>query len=527
MILSLGTGRLSRLEEEGLGLASEHDYAVLDMKESNGQQLILVKNPWCDGTTWRGINPTPTWSERPVGLWADEDGVRQTEKSELSPGTFWIAFSQVFRNFQSMYLNWNPGLFRFREDRHFSWTIGNSVSSACFTHNPQYSISSVIGGPVWMLLSRHFSTEERNLLSRSTHKNKNDNAVRSPLGFISLYVCDANGRRVHLSDTIRRGPFVDSPQTLIRLDMPVMTCYTLVIVQQDLPLPRYSFTLSAYSRDPVILDRASDMYPYHKSLSGAWTSRTGGGNASSSSYTSNPQFRLSVTSTTNMVLLLETNQPELPVNVKMVWGGGERVTTVTARDILGESGDYRRGFALAEVSNVLSGIYTIICSTFEQGQTGTFTLRVESTAPCEVRPIAGEAAGRLSIRLPRVVMPDGVHRMLAPVAVSRLTSIKVVARHCGPPSHSYSGAKVPLKVSLEKGQGPNKIILVSSCDGEFSDGPAGVRTGNINVGPQSVGRETLWLVVERLEGSKSGNEIDVEILSEALIEVGLWGTGDG
>jgi calpain-7 len=527
VILSLGTGRLTRLEEERLGLAGEHDYAILDMKESNGQQLVLVKNPWCDGTIWRGANPTLAWNERPASVWIDEGCAHQIEKSESSPGTFWITFSQVLQNFESMYLNWNPGLFRFRQDHHFSWKIRKSVSPTCFSHNPQYSIDSVNGGAVWVLLSRHFSTEERDLLSISTHGNEKEKITRSPLGFISMCVCDANGRRVHLSDTILRGPFVDSPQTLIRLDMPAMTCYTLIIAQQDLPLPRYSFTLSAYSRDPVSIDHASDMYPYHKSLPGTWTMRTGGGNDSSSSYTSNPQFRLSVTSKTDIVLLLETSQLELPVHVKMVWGSGERVTTVTQRDILSESGDYRRGFALSEVSNVLAGTYTIICSTFEQAQTGSFTLRVESTEPCEVRPIAGEAAGRLTIRLPRAVMRDGVDRILAPVMPSRLTSIKVVARHCGPLSHSYSRAKAPLKVGLEQGQGPNKTILASSCDGEFDDAPAGVRTGDIDVGPQNRGHEDLWLVVERFGGSKSVDEIEVEVLSEAPIEVGIWGTGNG
>jgi calpain-7 len=523
VIPSLGTGRLSRVEEEGLGLAGEHDYAVLDMKESNGQQLMLVKNPWCDGTVWKGATSTTALNERSADIWTDEDGGHPIENPGISPGTFWITINEILLNFESLYLNWNPGLFRFRQDHHFSWTIRNSVSPACFTHNPQYSISSVKGGPVWVLLSRHFSTEERDVLSSSTH----EKVARSPLGFISLYVCDTNGRRVHLSDTILRGPFVDSPQTLIRLDMLVMTCYTLVVAQQDLPLPSYSFTLSAYSRDPVSIDHASDLHPYHKSLHGAWTLRTAGGNASFPSYSSNPQFRITVMSTTDIVLLLETDQPELPVHVKMVWSGGERVTTLTARNILAESGEYRRGFALAEVSNVLAGTYTIICSTFEKGQTGTFTLRVESMVQCEVRPIAGEAAGRLSFPLPIVIMRDGVERMLAPVVVSRLTSIKVVARHCGVAFHSYSRTKSPLKVVLEQGQGPNKVILASSCEGEFNDAPAGVRIGDIDVGPQTGSCEALWLVVERFGGSRSVDEIEVEVLSEAPIEIGTWGVGDG
>lgn len=523
VIFTLGTGRLSHSEEEGFGLAGEHDYAVLDMKEIRGEQLILVKNPWCDGTIWKGANSTRAGNEQLDGAWTDEDGVHATGKLDTSPGTFWMAFNEVMRNFESLYLNWNPGLFQFRQDHHFSWTIHNSASSAYFTHNPQYSINSVKGGPVWVLLSRHFSTEERDIIDSSIH----GKAARSPLGFISLYVCNTNGKRVHLSDTILRGPFVDSPQTLIRLDMRAMTIYTVIIAQQDLPSSKYSFTISAYSRYQVTMDHASDLYPYHRFLSGAWTLRTAGGNASSPSYPSNPQFRISITSATHIVLLLETDQPGLPIHVNMVWAGGERATAVTARDILGESGEYRCGFALAEISNVPAGVYTIVCSTFEQGQIGSFTLRVESMVQCEIRPITSEAAGRLNLRLPILLMCDGIDRMLAPVGVSRLTSIKIVARHCGVTARSYPRAKSPLKVALEQGQGPNKVTLASSCNGEFDDAPAGVRIADVDVSPQTGGREGLWLVVERFGGGKSVDEIEVEVLSEATIEVGSWGTGDG
>lgn len=512
MIFTLGTGHLGNLEEEKLGLAGEHDYAVLDMKETSGQKLILVKNPWRDGKTWREAISALAWNEK-----------HTMGKLEESTGTFWITFTEVIRNFESLYLNWDPGLFQFRQDHHFSWTLQNSVSRPYFTHNPQYSINSMKGGPVWVLLNRHFSTDERDILSSSIH----GKATRGPLGYIGLHVCDANGRRVHLSDTIHRGPFVDSPQTLVRLDMPPKTCYTIIIAQQGLPLPKYSFTLSAYSQEPVTMDHARDLYPYRKSLSGAWTLRTAGGSANASSYPSNPQFRISITSATDVVLLLETDRPELPIHVKMLWASGERATAITARDILGESGEYRRGFALAEISNVPAGVYTIICSTFEQGQTGNFTLLVESMAPCEVKPIASEAAGRLNFRLPVLLMRDGIDRMLAPVVVSRMTCIKVVARHCGVTAYSHAGTKSPLKVVLEQGQGPNKIILASSCNGEFSDAPAGVRIADVDVGPQTGGYEGLWLVVERFGGGKSVDEIEVDVLSEATIEVGVWGTDVG
>ena len=54
VLMTIGTGRLSLLEEEGLGLAGEHDYAILDLYQSDEQRLFLIKNPWTNGTVWTG-----------------------------------------------------------------------------------------------------------------------------------------------------------------------------------------------------------------------------------------------------------------------------------------------------------------------------------------------------------------------------------------------------------------------------------------------------------------------------------------
>jgi hypothetical protein len=70
-------------------------------------------------------------------------------------------------------------------------------------------------------------------------------------------------------------------------------------------------------------------------------------------------------------------------------------------------------------------------------------------------------------------------------------------------------------------------VLATSCDGNFSDAPSGVRIVDVNIGPHMRDRGGLWLVVERLGGGVALNKIQVEVLSEASIQVGSWGTGDG
>lgn len=525
VMVTMGTGHLSSQEEDNLGLVGKHDYAILNMKESRGKRLLLVKNPWRNGMTWKGSCSTTPKGEERREAWEDELG-DDANTSSSSLGTFWISFEEVLQIFESLYLNWNPGLFRYYEDHHFTWTIPPISSPACFTHNPQFSISSVNGGPVWVLLSRHFCTEERDVLRTPFFGTTTGN----PLGFISLYLFGACGRRIHLGDNaIFRGPFVDSPQTLARLDIPPMECYTVVVAQQGLPLPKYSFTLSTYSREKFTVKHAVHPCPYSTTIPGAWTSKTAGGNVGAASYFSNPQFRISLSSSMDLILILETTQLELAVHVKIVWAGGARVSTIAARDILCESGDYRRGFAVADIVNVPAGTYTIICSTFEPGQEGCFTLRVESTLPCEVKPLAGEAAGLLSLYLPVLQMHDNVNRMLAPLIASRMTRIKIIARHVDT-STSFDGQpsiRSPLDIALQRGQGPHRDVLATSYDGSFRDAPLDVRILDVDVSPHTEeGGDDLWLVVERLGGGAAVDRIQVEILSESSIQVGSWGIGD-
>lgn len=188
---------------------------------------------------------------------------------------------------------------------------------------------------------------------------------------------------------------MDSSQTLLRLDaVPPRTTYSVVVSSQDLVQEKYSFTLSAFSDYPLKTAPASDIYPHQRILNSAWLPHSAGGNARSPTYSTNPQFKLTIpstTTTTDLMLQLESRD-ELSVHVKLVWGGGRRVTTVTTRDIIAESGEYRRGCALAEVKGLGAGEYTIVASTFERGQVGDFTLRVRSNVEIALESIRAETA---------------------------------------------------------------------------------------------------------------------------------------
>lgn len=202
ILITLGTGIMAHHEEEELGLASEHDYAVLDLKEIDGRRLMLIKNPWSEGAVWRGgLDHLDSDSEEDVDTTDNnkepEEWTEWDESMALpaptGPGQFWMDLGHICRYFANMYLNWNPGLFRFRFDHHFTWDLQENSGKMCkasFSRNPQFSIvnpSRVKSATVWLLLQRHLHGEPMP-----------PGCPRA--GYISLYVFEKDGKKAYLSD---------------------------------------------------------------------------------------------------------------------------------------------------------------------------------------------------------------------------------------------------------------------------------------------------------------------------------------
>ncbi|KAL1956877.1 hypothetical protein VTO42DRAFT_6725 [Malbranchea cinnamomea] len=521
VLLTIGTGRLTEREERELGLISLHDYAILDLREVDGRRELLVKNPWAAGAVWKGKGQ--------LGAeFADVDVSNpELQRSSLSPGTFWMDCDEVLQNFENLYLNWNPALFSTRQDIHFQWDLSTAcLVPGCFAENPQFALTSKAGGTVWLLLGKHFKTGDYSKPGSELL----DTPSETEPGFISIYVFDNGGRRVYLSDgALQRGPYVDSPNTLMRLNMPSNTTYTVVVAHQSLPQTKHSFTLSAFSNSALSVAEATAKFGHTKKIQAAWTVSTAGGNAESERYPSNPQFRLEVFERCDVSVLLESENTDLALHVKIFWSKGERVSTVRTRDIIADSGDYRRGVAHVQQDGMIPGSYILVCSTFAPGQLGRFTLNVSTTKPCALKPLPAEGAGQLSIRSAAGVFSPGIDRILAHLTVPRLTRLRLVGRRKGSFIGTRAVAPSPVLMTIELGRGPYKEILAASGDGDFSDAVTGVRIEQVDLQPGLEHRGGVWLVLERIggPGAQVQDFVEVEIFAEERVVIGPWGTDDG
>ena len=527
ILITIGTGKLPRREQKHLGLAAEHDYAVLEISNDGDVKEMLIKNPWADGDVWRGATrrkPNSKDKMRSYGT-SESDG--------MMPGSFWMDFNSVFQYFENMYINWHPGLFSHRQDLHFSWQqiqpgpIGN-----IFVESPQFVIKSSEEDEIWLLLNRHFRTGD--YTQATTGKN----------GYISLYLYSHDGNRVISSEGAKmRGPFLDSPNTLLRIKAAARTRYTAVVVSQDLPPGKLNFTISTFSRTPVALLEAQLQYAQKHRLMSGWTRSNAGGNSDSADYLSNPQFRMDLNSSQKVALVLRvadqaeeksTQTSDIHVKILIVFSDGSRITRLRSRDVLAHSGDYRRASAVVE-TELARGSYTIICSTFDQKQYADFSLDLYSSSesPQHLVQLPAEGSGRLSIRSTPALFTGGANRLLAPLRVLRFSRITFVARHDG----AIAPQSSLFKMTLEQGQGPYKQAIASSevDNEEFSAVSSGLRIGDTDLQPCmcAPGTGGLWLVLERLAQGQRNDEasrdevLKVEMFTDERVELGPWGLGEG
>ncbi|KAF2869039.1 calpain-like protease palB/rim-13 [Massariosphaeria phaeospora] len=541
VLVTLGTGKMSTRQERELGLEGQHSYAVLDLKETEHDKLLLIKNPWVEGKGWCGSRPSLGHAPDKNGIGTTGDGVNSQEN--LHATTFWIGLEQVVQHFESIYLNWNPGLFRHRQDIHFEWTIEeHGVIGDCIVENPQFSFSARKSDVVWLLLCRHFRDASRDVKDESDAFN--DGSIRpdsqiyssgEPLkGYMSIFVCDGKGEQLYIKETyLESSRYVTTPQTLLRWDSKSDSRYTIIIDQDELPASPYTFSLSAFSNSPITLEPATQKYPFQTIAKDVWTKATAGGNPGSLRYFENPQYSVEIRDKSSLAILLTSTNPANLLHVKLVLGHGKRIYGIQRRDILVDSGDHRGGCVFAEFEDIQPGLYTIICSLFDAGQTGDYTLRVDSTSNIVLKQIPRDGAGLRSIKLAEACFGVDVHRVAAPLYVHRLASYTIVARFkraMSPRSHRGVLARSPLRISVEVGRGPTRTFLVSSESGEYAD-TATVRSESVNLEPDLNMNGNMWLVLDRL--SRPGGPVEEFYEVELYFDVpgkpcslGVWRNWD-
>ncbi|KAJ9480173.1 Calpain-like protease 1 [Pseudozyma hubeiensis] len=457
------------------GLVSSHNYSILDVRTFGSRRYVKLMNPWRTATGIRPAIAIPIEEERRVyaestfSTMSIEHKLSQVRlandaEDDKAPSTFTVSWDDFCSHFDSLFLNWDPKLFDNSVTVHSSWRGATSHPTALGSKqpDPHFKLSLTVPAStprgstdytneIWLLLTRHFT---------STQNTAADALPRSPEQGTSDYIAihafeddqrSAEGAQLASTPappsrtTKHKGAYVDGTHCLVRL-MPSFLrkvdsneaspradsqqesqqcSFTIVVSRrsEDGALPSsaasqtkeagkdVNYTLAVFSRYSMELSELRTRLPYCESVSGSWTARTAGGNATLASFMTNPQYTLVVPAGAGEVqlqVMLESSDRRIPVQVLIAYPGAGtgRVTHLTEGDVVLSSGMYHHGLALCSTSRpgtsgavVRSGSYMLVASTFAAGMQDDFHLRVESTRPVQLKPIPQEGAGMFHRRL--------------------------------------------------------------------------------------------------------------------------------
>ncbi|XP_062980483.1 calpain-7 isoform X3 [Elgaria multicarinata webbii] len=110
VLITTATGMMTEEEGERWGLVPTHAYAVLDIREYKALRFLQLKNPWSH-LRWKG-----RYSENDVKNWTPDlqkylnFDPRTAQK--IDNGIFWIAWEDLCKYYDVIYLSWNPALFK-------------------------------------------------------------------------------------------------------------------------------------------------------------------------------------------------------------------------------------------------------------------------------------------------------------------------------------------------------------------------------------------------------------------------------
>ncbi|PHH50666.1 Calpain-like protease palB/cpr-8 [Ceratocystis fimbriata CBS 114723] len=506
VIITLGTGRMSKSEEKALGLVAEHGYGVLQLDHVGNSRKLLVKNPWSTGPTWRCL----------------QDTMSEITPQEQQTGTrsFWVTFEDVVQNFESMYLNWNPALFKFRQDHHFMWSVApvEDMSDTIYK-NPQYQMVASEKTSAWILLARHHRDEELQL-ARERSSSRSD----SSLGYMSIVVVE-DGKRIFKLPVSgsKGGDFVDSHQTLTKMTLDPGKKYTVVPLHDKLPLSSYSFTLSFFTMSPINVGTAPERRVYWQHKSSSWSRRTAGGNSSFPSYGINPQYQFTLKKATSLSLLLSSDAPNIPLHFDIVWTApGERAQfPLPRRIVVADSQEYVRRSASADEVPVDAGTYNIVCSTFQPNQFTSFSLVVGSDEKIDLNIVPVTNAGKLPVSLPQLVLGEGTSRARIPIGSNHLSRANAMLHLVHDPQRP-SKSSSSFRLSVVYGYGLSEDHVAVTGGGEFEEIKVSLSTTDFDIEPQRIVDTGLWVVVDRIGGRFSTEIVQIELFSDRLLAIGTW-----
>ncbi|KAF4614242.1 hypothetical protein D9613_007736 [Agrocybe pediades] len=367
-LVTLGTGPSSQIYWRRIPLLPSHSYAVLNVYEGEEGRMLTVLDSWV------------------------RSGDDRIEPSRLLE----IPWAEILNTFEGIYLSWDPKIWSTVLNFHGMWKRNKNDDDGLRQIQMAFTRTGLADEEIWVLLTRHVVDSHRDS------------------DFIALQVelddeLSQSTKAVDIQSNLSaRGTYTNSTHVLSRVRIPKSQKSGILSISAsyDGGASEVGFTLSAYAEEGTKISwiKNKPSPPFMRKLEDSFTSKNAGGNCTYQSFMVNPQYHLmlrpaesrtgGISGAQNVTITLQTNK-DLPVNVVVAWSKGQRVTELSTKDVVASSGAYTYG--LARISKSIPvGEYTIVASAFEPQHTGSYSLKVESSCPFEIKTIPQEGAGMYS-----------------------------------------------------------------------------------------------------------------------------------
>jgi len=365
-LITVATGNsMTKAEADRIGLVTGHAYAVLDAKEVHGYKLLLVKNPWAH-VRWKGPfcpEDTKNWTPKlRKALSYDQVGHMQMDN-----GIFWIDYGSLLKYYDTIFLNWKRGLFKYNKQIHGAWPAKQGPKNDKYScaYNPQYSLNITIpprgdgnrskAASIWILLCRHALNRKDVFESE----------------FITLHIFEEKKflkRIFYPGKPMVHGTYSNNPNYLVRFDVPngvsSNKCYTIVVSQYE-KVRDLTFTLCTFStvpfkikQIPITLGNPTN----ERKIKGEWKGNRNEIDKSvlkmSSSSVKGNAYNIQILVSTIMRIQLQApKEIGISISIYDIKNNMKEILT---------SGNYRHGYCFCESINELrEGEYKLVVSSWQ------------------------------------------------------------------------------------------------------------------------------------------------------------------
>ncbi|KAA6398541.1 MAG: putative cysteine proteinase [Streblomastix strix] len=209
MLINIPMNRFRQNFDQGLGLYSNHGYAVIDAVESGKQRLLRIRNPH-GKEVYRGkfsLWDNQSWTAELKKL-TNVTTVR-SENECIQDGTFWMSVDEIEQYFDHGNISWNPDLLKYQDVIHFTWKEEHyrmGVPEQRNRYAPQFLMyRKSKDQKIWLLLNRHFQ-------GKSSIQNNQEEDI-----YINIQFCkhDNPNEAPYFSRVINRhvGKFIEANYT--------------------------------------------------------------------------------------------------------------------------------------------------------------------------------------------------------------------------------------------------------------------------------------------------------------------------